>query len=76
VKLKVIKNYDGNIEFIYGNKTVYLTEENPSIILTEKEYGSIPEHKQYLITNEFVIVEFVEEEIKETKDNNKKFTKK
>ena len=76
MKLKVIKNYDGNIEFVYGNKTVYLTEINPSIILTEEEYNSIPEHKQYLITNELVIVEFVEEEIKETKDNNKKFTKK
>lgn len=75
MKLKVIKNYDGNIEFIYGDKTVYLTETNPSIILTEEEYNSIPEHKQYLITNELVIVEFVEEEVKETKDN-KKFNKK
>lgn len=75
MKLKVIKNYDGNIEFIYGENTIYLTEINPSIILTEEEYNSIPKHKQYLITNELVIVEFVEEEVKETKDN-KKFNKK
>ena len=72
MKLKVIKNYDGNIEFMYGDKTVYLTEINPSIILTEEEYNSIPEHKQYLITNELVIVEFVEEEIKDNKKFNKK----
>lgn len=73
MKLKVIKNYDGNIEFVYGNKTVYLTELNPFIILTEDEYNSIPEHKQYLITNEFVVVEFVEEEVKkETKTEKKK----
>ena len=72
MKLKVIKNYDGDIEFIYGNKTVYLTEVIPSIILTEEEYNSIPEHKQYLITNELVIVEFVEEEIKDNKKFNKK----
>lgn len=72
MKLKVIKNYDGNIEFIYGNKIMYLTEKNPSIILTEDEYDSIPEHKQYLITNNFVVVEFVEEEVKkETKQNKK-----
>ncbi len=63
-----MKNYYGNIEFVYGEKTIILTEKNPTIILTEEEYETIPEHKQYLIDNMFVIVEFMEEEVKkETK---------
>lgn len=72
MKYKVTKLYSGNIEFVYGNKNVMLTELNPSIVLTREEYRSIPQHKQYLIDNQFVVVEFVEEEIKEDKKFNKK----
>lgn len=75
MKLKLIKNYDGNVEMVYGDNVVLLTNSNPSIILTEDEYNSIPEYKQYLFLNNFVLVEFVEEEVKETKDN-KRFNKK
>lgn len=62
MKFKITKTYIGNIEFSYGDKVVLLTDKNPSIIITEEEYDSIPEHKQYLITNFFVMVEFLEEE--------------
>lgn len=64
MKYKVTKLYSGNVEFVYGDKTVMLTELNPSIILTRSEYHLIPKHKQYLIDNQFVVVEFVEDEIK------------
>ena len=73
MKLKITKNYNGNVELIYGENVVILTDKNPSIIITEKEYESIPEHKQYLIDNSFVLVEFIEEEVKqETKVEIKK----
>lgn len=72
LKFKIIKNYHGNVEFIYGEESVILTDSKPTITLTEKEYETIPEHKKYLIDNLFVIVEFVEEEIKEDKKFNKK----
>ncbi len=65
MKLKITKNYNGSIEFIYGEKVEILTDKKPSIEITEEEYESIPEHKQYLINNNFVIVEFIEEEINE-----------
>lgn len=70
MKYKVIKLYSGNVEFEYGDNTVMLTELNPSIVLTRDEYNNIPKHKQYLIDNQFVVVEFVEEVKKE--QNNKK----
>ena len=70
-----MKNYYGNVEFLYGEESVILTEKNPSITITEKEYESIPEHKKYLIDNMFVIVDFIEEEVKEIK-NQKQFNKK
>lgn len=72
MKFKITKNYHGNVEFEFSSNTVLLTEKSPSIILTEKEYENIPEYKQYLINNGFVIVEFIEEEIKEGKKFNKK----
>lgn len=75
MKFKIIKNYYGNIEFKYGEESIILTEKNPSITITEKEYETIPEHKKYLIDNMFVIVEFVEEKAYEVKDQ-KKFNKK
>jgi hypothetical protein len=62
MKIKVTKNYDGNIEFIYGKVTEILTNKKPSITITDDEYNTIPEHKQYLITNLFVLVDFIEEE--------------
>ena len=74
MKFKITKNYHGNVEFIYAEESTILTDNNPTIILTEKPYETIPEHKKYLIDNLFVIVEFVEEE-NEIKDN-KKFNKK
>lgn len=76
MKIKITKNYNGNIEFIYGEESIILTDKNPSVILTEKEYESIPEYKQYLLDNMFVIAEFIEEKIKivEIKEN-KKFNK-
>lgn len=75
MKFKITKNYHGNVEFIYDEESIILTDNNPTIILTEKQYEAIPEHKKYLIDNMFVIVEFVEEEVKEIKDQ-KKFNKK
>jgi hypothetical protein len=62
LKFKLTKFYNGNIELKYGDTVAILTDKNPSIILTEEEYSSIPEYKQYLITNRFVLAEFVEEE--------------
>jgi hypothetical protein len=74
LKYKLTKFYNGNIELIYGDKTVILTDKKPSITLTEDEYKSIPEHKQYLILNKFISVDF-EEEIIKTKQEVKKFNK-
>jgi hypothetical protein len=75
LKFKITKNYHGNVEFIYGEESTILTDNNPTITLTEKQYETIPEHKKYLIDNMFVIVEFVEEKVYEVKDQ-KKFNKK
>ncbi len=72
MKFKITKNYNGNIEIIYSNKFVILTDKNPSIILTEEEYETIPDYKKYLITNNFVLVDFVEE-VKEIKEIKKEF---
>ncbi len=73
MKFKIIKNYNGNVELIYGENVKILSDNEPEVILTEKEYESIPKHKQYLITNQFILVEFVEEEVvKETKVEKKK----
>lgn len=74
MKFKLINMYCGNVELVYGENTVMINEGS-SIILTEKEYESIPEHKQYLIKNGFLIVEFIEEEIKEDKIRNNKHNK-
>jgi len=74
MKYKITKLYSGNVEFIYGENMIMLTEFKPSIVLTRSEYHSILKHKQYLIDNQFVAVEFVEEEVKESKDV-KKFNK-
>ena len=70
MKYKITKTYNGNIELPYGDKLVILTDKNNSIILTEQEYKSIPKHKQYLLMNGFIFVDFVEETKKE--QNNKK----
>lgn len=64
MKLKIVKNYNGNVEIVYGDNVVLLTDAKPFIILTEEEYDSIPEYKQYLILNRFVLVDFIEEEVK------------
>lgn len=71
MKYRVTKLYSGNIEFVYGDNTIMLTELNPSIVLNRDEYRSIPKHKQYLIDNQFVVVEFVEEEVKKEQNNKK-----
>lgn len=70
MKFKLINMYCGNVELVCGENTVVINEGS-SIILTEKEYESIPKHKQYLIQNGFLIVEFVEE-IKEDKAKSNK----
>lgn len=62
MKFKLINMYCGNVELVYGENTVIINE-GKSITLTEKEYESIPEYKQYLFNNGFIIVEFVEEEV-------------
>ena len=69
MKYKITKFYNGSIEFIYGDKSVILTDKNPTIELTEQEFKSIPKHKQYLILNKFVVVEFIEEEVKKNSKN-------
>ena len=72
MKFKLVNMYCGNVELVYGENTVIINEGS-SIILTEEEYESIPEHKQYLIKNNLIAVEFVEEEIKEeSAKSNKK----
>lgn len=72
MKFKIIKNYNGNVELIYGENVKILTDKEPEVILTEKEYESIPKYKQYLITNQFVLVDFVEEEIEIKKEQKNK----
>lgn len=68
MKIKLTNMYYGNVELVYGEVTVIL-QEGQSIILTEKEYESIPKHKQYLIQNGFILAEFVvEEEVKKDKN--------
>ncbi len=73
MKYKITKTYNGSVELPYGDKLVTLTDKNNSIILTEQEYKSIPKHKQYLLMNGFIFVDFVEEtkEEKEQKVNKK-----
>ncbi|MDD4298631.1 MAG: hypothetical protein PHS98_03270 [Bacilli bacterium] len=72
MKIKVIKNYDGNVELVYGDNIVLLTNTKPFIILTEEEFNSIPEYKQYLFLNKFLIADFVEEEIEIKKEQKNK----
>lgn len=73
MKIKVIKNYDGNIELVYSDNIVLLTNEKPFVILTEEEFSAIPEYKQYLFLNSFLIADFAEEEkeIKKEQKNKK-----
>lgn len=71
MKYKITKTYNGSVELPYGDKLVTLTDKNNSIILTEQEYKSIPKHKQYLLMNGFIFVDFVEEEIKKEQNNKK-----
>ncbi len=66
MKFKLINMYCGNVELVYGENTVII-DEGSFIILTENEYNSIPKHKQYLIQNGLLAVEFIEEEIKKDK---------
>jgi hypothetical protein len=61
LKLKLTKFFNGNIELIYGSNKVILTDKKPFVILTESEYESIPEYKQYLLKNKFVTVTYVKE---------------
>lgn len=72
MKYKITKLYSGNIEFVYGDNVVMLTELTPSVILTRNEYRAIPEHKKYLIDNQFVAVDYIDEEVKEVKIEIKK----
>lgn len=63
-KVKLINQYHGDVELIYGDKTV-LVKSGQTIILTEEEFDSIPEHKKYLIGDFLTVIkENKKEEVK------------
>lgn len=71
MKYKITKVVNMDIEFVYGEKEVYLTDKNPSIIITSEGYNAIPKHKQYIIESGFVVVEKIEEDKKVEIKKNK-----
>lgn len=62
MKYKITRFTDADIQFLYDDKEVYLTEKNPTITITDDEFIAIPPHKRYLIENGFVLVERIEDE--------------
>lgn len=68
MKYRITKSYRGNVELEFGDKNILLTDKNPTIDLTIKEYESIPEHKKYLFLNGFLLVNHIEDKKVEIKD--------
>lgn len=68
MKYRITKSYRGNVELEFGDKNILLTDKNPTIDLTIKEYESIPEHKKYLFLNGFLLVNHIEDKKAEIKD--------
>ena len=67
MKYEIVKLYAGNVEFVYGDNVVMLTDAKKSIIITDEEYLTIPKHKMYLFTNGFLVAREVIEEVKKKK---------
>lgn len=57
--IKLTKFYANDIEL---TKTITLTDKNPSIIITEKEYDSIFKNKKSLFEDGLILTDIIEEE--------------
>lgn len=66
--IKLTKFYANDIEL---SKTITLTDGNPSIIITEKEYDFIFLNKKSLFEDGLILTDIIEEkkEIKNTNNN-------
>ena len=67
--IKLTKFYANDIEL---SKTITLTDKNPSIIITEKEYDSIFKNKKSLFEDGLILTDIIEEE-KEIKNKKSLF---
>lgn len=65
--IKLTKFYGNDIEL---SKTITLTDKNPSIIITEKEYDFIFKNKKSLFEDGLILTDIIEEkkEIKKVYD--------
>lgn len=62
LKKYTLKNsYHGSVELAYGEKTILL-REGQTIVLTDEEMQTIPEHKKYLLEG-FLTVNEIQKEV-------------
>lgn len=72
---KIIKLYIGDIELNLSKKTIKLTDSNSNCIVAEDEYEEILSKYESLILSNLILVNRIEEKIKENKIEVKKFNK-
>ncbi|MGL5328306.1 MAG: hypothetical protein ACRDD7_03485 [Peptostreptococcaceae bacterium] len=72
MKYEITKLYNGDLEFVYGKKSVMLTNANSKITITDDEYMEIPDSKRYLFVNGFVAATQIDEDTQETSKLKKK----